>query len=186
MNATQSPSSKESAAPQPPASASGFFSQPCQRYRNFQIIFTFLTLNFAIPAVGYSLFPGVALDAFVQVNALFGGSNFDFADRVSHFWRHLGAANVMTLALCCLLLQIDLRRFFPVLYPLAFMKLYVALSWLMVAVQNLDVPFYLAAALLDVGTFGVIVFFAVRAHREITARTNEPLVPTPRGDRRRY
>src|SRR5687767_491616 len=101
-----------------------FWRQPCRAYRNFQIAFTILTLNFAIPAVSYALTPDTAMKQWVEINDVLGGAPYLFPEAESRVWRYLGAANVMTLGLMCFLLQWNLRRYRPVLLPLAFLKGY--------------------------------------------------------------
>ena len=49
-----------------------FFTQPSGAYRNFQLVFTVLTLNFTIPAVSYLVAPDVALKGVHDMSALFG------------------------------------------------------------------------------------------------------------------
>lgn len=134
-------------------------------YRQFQVVFTILTLNFAIPTLSYIFAPQVAHDQFVLLNAMLGGAQYTFPEYGSAFWRYLGAANVATLAFMCALLQWDLRRFFPVLVPLTFMKALAATLWLAGFLQNPEWPAFLAAALLDYVTSAAFVFFATRAHR---------------------
>ena len=156
-----------------------FWTQECRRYRWFQLVFTALTLNFVLPAFSYSFAPDAAVAQFLQVNRALGGAPYPFDEAHSHLWRYLGAANVMTLGLCCLLLQLDLRRFYPVLVPLTFMKLYAATSWLAGFLFAPGVPVFLAAAVLDYATSFAFVFFAARAHAEIAGKVDGALVPSP-------
>ena len=162
-----------------------FFRQPCRRYRNFQIVFTILTLNFVLPALSYTFQPDVAMDQFLQVNAILGGSAYTFPEASSRVWRYLAAANVMTLGFCCLLLQLDLRRFFAVLVPLTFMKGYATLCWLVGWLYAPEYRFFLAAAVLDLVTCGAFVWFATRAKAEIDQREAAELIPRPWTERRR-
>lgn len=158
-----------------------FWRQPNRRYRDFQIVFSLLTLNFVVPAVTYSLAPQVAMDQFLAVNDLLGGDPYVFPETGSRVWRYLGAANVMTLGLMCLLLQLNLVRFFPVLVPLTFMKLYAATHWLGGWFADPGAMFFLAAAVLDYATSTAFVFFAVRARRALRDPGDEELVPPPQG-----
>lgn len=162
-----------------------FWRQPCRRYRNFQIVFTILTLNFTLPALSYTFTPEVAMEQFLQINALLGGASYEFPEASSRVWRYLAAANVMTLGMSCLLLQIDLRRLFPVLIPLTFMKGYAAACWLVGWVLAPGYRFFLAAAVLDFVTCAAFVWFATRAKREIDRRADAPLVPRPWTERGR-
>ncbi len=161
-----------------------FWRQPCKRYRNFQIVFTLLTLNFVIPAFGYTFSPESAMDSFLQINAVLGGAEYTFPEAESRVWRYLAAANVMTLGLCCLLLQLDLRRLYAVLIPLTFMKMYATLCWAGGWVLHPQYRFFLAAAVLDLVTSLAFVWFATRARREIEGRDLAELVPRPLEARR--
>ena len=148
--------------------------------RNFQIVFTILTLNFIIPAFSYTFAPQLAMGQFLEINSILGGAEYTFPEAQSRVWRYLAAACVMTLGLCCFLLQLNLRRFYPVLVPLTFMKAYAACCWLVGWLAEPGLRFFLAAAVLDFVTSAAFVFFAVRAHRQIAERDDEELVPRPR------
>lgn len=154
-----------------------FWRQPCRRYRDFQIAYTVLTLNFALPALVYTFAPEQAMAQFLDINRLLGGADYLFPEADSRVWRYLAAANVMTLGFMCLLLQLDLRRYFPVLVPLTFMKAYAATCWLAGWIASPEYRFFLAAAVLDYVTSAAFVFFAVRARRAIDGAPE--LVPRP-------
>lgn len=158
---------------------SGFLSQPSAKYRNFQIVFTILTLNFALPTLTYVFSPAVAQEQFASLNALLGGAPYTFAEAQSHFWRYLGAANVATLALMCALLQWDLRGNFAVLKPLTFMKALAATLWLVGYIQHPEYPAFGAAALLDFASSAAFVYFATRARSDIEGLADDELVPRP-------
>lgn len=162
-----------------------FLTQPARRYRDHQLAFALLALNFLLPAFSYSFLPERAVDSFLQVNALLGGDPYSFPEAQSRVWRYLGAANVMTLGVMCALLALDLRRFYAVLWPLAFMKAYAATSWLLGWLHDPGARFFLAAAILDYATTAAFLFFAPRAHREIAQLPDEQLVPRPFFSRRR-
>ncbi len=159
---------------------SRFWRQPSKPYRAFQMVFAVLTLNFVLPALTYTFAPQAAIDQFLQVNALLGGSPYAFPEAASRVWRYLGAANVMTLGLMCALLQVNLRRFYPVLVPLTFMKSYAAALWWAGWIAAPEFRFFLGAAVLDTVTSAAFVFFARRAHADIANRDDSQLVPAPR------
>ncbi len=146
-----------------------FWGQEARAYRNFQLVFTILTLNFAIPTLSYIFAPEVAVGQFIQLNEMLGGSPYTVDEAASHLWRYLGAANVATLAFMCALLQVNVNRFYAVLVPLTFMKALAATLWLAGFVAQPEYPAFLAAAILDYVTSGAFVFFATRAHREISS-----------------
>ena len=160
-----------------------FFRQPTKKYRNFQLVFTILTLNFAIPTLAYIFAPHLAVEQFLAINDALGGAAYEYAEAelTSRLWRYLGAANVATLALMCLLLQLNLRRYFAVLLPLTFMKSLAATLWLAGFVAHPEYPVFLAAALLDYGSSAAFVYFATGAKRAIGDTDEEKLVPRPLG-----
>jgi hypothetical protein len=156
-----------------------FWKQPSAKYRNFQLAFTVLTLNFAIPTLSYVFAPEVTQEQFAALNEFLGGAPYTFPEAQSRFWRYLGAANVATLAFMCALLQWDLRRKFAVLTPLVFMKATAATLWLAGFIATPEYPAFLAAAILDYVTSGAFVFFAVRARRDIEDLDDDDLSPSP-------
>ena len=156
-----------------------FWREQPAAYRNFQMVFTLLSLNFLIPAATYSFAPEVAIEQFLLVNKILGGEPYLFDEASSRVWRYLGAANVMTLGLMCVLLQLNLRTFFPVLVPLTFMKMYAAVSWLVGWWYDPGARFFLAAAILDFVTSAAFVYFAGTARRAIAEVDDRELVPSP-------
>lgn len=163
----------------PAAPPPRFWRQPSARYRNFQIAYTLLALNFVIPAFSYSFLPDVAVAQFLSVQERLGGAPYLGVEGASHLWRYLGAANVMTLGFTCLLLQFDLRRYHAALVPLTFMKLYAATSWLVGWAVEPGYRFFLAFAVLDYVTSAAFVYFARGAHRDIATLADDQLVPRP-------
>ena len=156
-----------------------FWRQPCRRYRDFQIAYTLLTLNFVLPAISYAVAPETAMEQLTWLNALLGGAPYTFPEAASRVWRYLGAANVMTLGLMCALLQLDLKRFYPVLVPLTFLKAYNATLFLFGFFAAPQYKVLLAVALFDYLTSAAFVFFARRARGEIEGFSGA-LVPRPR------
>ncbi|MBI5524985.1 MAG: hypothetical protein HY897_01480 [Deltaproteobacteria bacterium] len=156
-----------------------FFGQPSKRYRNHQIAFLILTLNFVLPAVSYTFFPKTAIDQFLQVNSILGGAPYSFPEEQSRVWRYLGAANVMTLGFMCFLLMFNIKKFFIVIIPLTFMKAYAATCWLVGWAFDPGARFFLAAAVLDYVTSAAFVYFGVGAWRDIRDRPDGDLVPPP-------
>lgn len=130
--------------------------------RRFQLVFTLLTLNFLIPSIGYVLAPDAAIDSFRRIGAWFGADAYAVAEQ-SIVWRTLGATNVATLGVMCLLLQVDVRRFYPVLFPLLFMKGATALLFLLQWAFVLPYPGFLAVALWDGFAVFLMAWFAPRA-----------------------
>ncbi|MBI4821652.1 MAG: hypothetical protein HY791_35655 [Deltaproteobacteria bacterium] len=159
-----------------------FLGQPVREYRNFQLVFTLLTANFFFPAISYAIAPEIAAQQVSRINEILGSGPYGFAgaEAGARFWRFLGAANVMTLALMCFLLQLDLRQFYVVLLPLTFLKGYNAslffLGWVFVPTHRA----FLAIALFDGLTSVAFVYFARSAHRAIMSRPELELVPRPR------
>ena len=83
-------------------------------------------------------------------------------------WRVLAVANVLTLGFCCVLIQLDIRRWFPVLTPLLFLKacaaIGFAITWGWTGYAG-----YGAAAALDGVTCWAMWFFATRYRRSLGA-----------------
>jgi hypothetical protein len=161
-----------------------FWRQPSRRYRNFQLVFLALTLNFLIPAMSYTFFPDYALAQFQDINARLGGMPYPFSETESHIWRYLAASDVMTLGLMCLLLQVNLRWFFPILLPLTFMKGMTAMQFLYGYLTNPHVPGFLAVFCLDGLSALAFVVFARSAYADIADRPDGELVPAPRRRKR--
>jgi len=142
-----------------------FWTQPTRRYRNFQIVYTAVTANFAIPAVSYYADPAGTIQRAERIGRALGGGPLPSSEE-SDIWWVLGAGNVATLAFMCAALQYDLRRYRPVLGPLVFLKMCSALGYAYVFKRTRH-PFFLAASLLDLVTSAVMWWFASRAHDEL-------------------
>jgi hypothetical protein len=157
-----------------------FWSQPNQRYRNFQIAYTILTLNFLFPAVSYLFQPEMAVRSLTDLGMLFGYS-YPVSEE-SHLWRILAVGNVLTLSFSCFLLQWNLVRFYPVLVPLVFMKLTASFGFLGVFLFVTPHPSYLGIFLLDGVTASAMLYFAIKAHRSLPSDPSllALLVPKPR------
>lgn len=158
-----------------------FWQQPSKAYRNFQVMFTLLTLNFVIPAISYAIAPEIAVGQFIQINELLGGAPFSFPEAGSRMWRYLGAANVMTLGLMCFLMQWNLRKYFVLLLPLVFLKAYNSTLFLFGFIASPQVPAFLAIAIFDYITSWAFWHFSRRAYHDIQTRENHALLPQPFG-----
>lgn len=157
-----------------------FFAQPCAPYRDFQIVMTAITLNFAIPSLTYAIAPQIASGSLSMIADLLGGPPFPAAiEDASLLWRMLAASNVMTLALMCFLLQYSLRRYIAVLVPLVFLKLTSATMFLVVTLTAGQREFA-TITLLDGGTAALFTWLTLRAHRAIAEVPDDLLVPRPR------
>lgn len=159
--------------------ATRFWSQSCREYRDFQVVFALLTLNFVIPAVSYALRPEIAAGQFVAINHILGGIDYLFPEAGSRVWRYLAAANVMTLGLMCFLMQYDLRKYRVVLVPLCFLKAYNATLFLAGWYTSTGLPALLAIAIFDYVTSAAFAFFSLRAFRAIQTVGDGNLIPRP-------
>ncbi len=155
-----------------------FWHQPNRSYRNFQIAYSLLTLNFLLPALSYLFFPKLAVQSLTDFGALFGQSFYPVSEE-SHLWRILAVGNVLTLAFSCFLLQWSLIRFYPVLVPLVFMKGTASLGFLGVFLWVHRHPSYLGIFFLDGVTLMMMLYFAIKAHRSLSPDLSL-LVPQPR------
>lgn len=146
-----------------------FWNQPNKTYRNFQLIYLFLTLNFFFPSWMYAFVPAHAIGHFESIGQLLGGGSYlMFSGEMGYVWRVLAAGNVLNLAFMCFLLLVDLKRFYPVLLPLVFMKGFTALAYLWVFLTAYHYPAFVAVFLYDGLSVFLMLFFAIRAHRTLT------------------
>ena len=67
---------------------------------------------------------------------------------------------------------IDIRRFYPVLYPLVFMKSTTAVAYLGIYLFAYRYPAFLAVALYDGLCLFLMIYFAGRAHRALEVGIN--------------
>ena len=131
----------------------------------FHVIYTVLALNFLIPVLGYIFDGPGTIATWAWLGEFLGGPPYVHSED-SRFWRVLAIANVATLGFCCVLLQVDLRRWFPVLVPLVFLKSCAAIGFGVVWLLE-PYPQYLAAALFDGLTVAAMIFFAVQGRRAL-------------------
>lgn len=139
-----------------------------------------LAIHFAIPAVSYVVAPEMISAQFSQIAEILGAGPYTVPEAESRIWRYLGAANVMTLALMCALLQYNLRKFYVVLVPLVFLKGYNASLFLGDFLMT-GHPAFLAVALWDFSNCWMFWFFSKRALADIAERADADLVPRPKG-----
>ncbi len=156
-----------------------FLTQPTSAYRDFQVVFTILTLNFLVPAATYLFAPDLAYGELDRLCSILGWEPMTDPERGSEFWRFLGFSNVLALAFMCALMQLNLRRWYPVLLPLLVLKggSVVGAAWLFVFGSGH--PFFALAVLFDGVTMAAMIFFSSRAHRALPA-DDAGLVPAPR------
>ena len=157
--------------------STSFFSQPCKPYRNFQLVFGLLILMFGYSSITYTFMPAMTMESFSMINQILGGGELNLPDQQSDFWRLLGCGNVVALCLCCVMLSLNIKRFYPVVYPLLLMKGFVGFSWLYIFIKDTSVPFFGIAAGLDVVTFFVILYFPRKARRAIEEADVSALIP---------
>lgn len=153
-----------------------FWRQPNKRYRNFQIVYTILTLNFAIPAFSYYTDRDGTIERARKIGELLGSPEFEESEK-SHIWWILGSGNVATLAFMCFLLQFNLRRYRPALPALLFLKAASSIGYGALFAKNRN-RFFAAASTLDAVTTAAMAYFATAAFDEISA-SDEVLVPEP-------
>ncbi len=150
-----------------------FWNQPNPSVRNFQLVYTFLTLNFFFPALTYLFDPAQAIGQFEFLGSIFGQPTYDYkAQELGFVWRVLASGNVMTLAFMCFLLQWDVRKYYAVLVPLVFLKAYSSFAFLGVYVAAYRYhPFFLVF-LYDGLTFAAMIYFAKKAKESLAATEN--------------
>jgi len=138
-------------------------------YRAFQVVYAGLALNFILPAISYIASPETTLATADRVNRLLGGGPYPVVES-GHLWHMLAVGNVMTLGFMCTLLLVDLRRFYPTLPALVFLKMFSSLYSLVIGIAH-GLPFFLGVFALDLVTSIAMWLFATRAHRALTAAT---------------
>ncbi len=155
-----------------------FWTQPCRAYRNQQIAFLILTLNFLIPATSYLVAPHIAVDQIHTFSATVGAPAYE-ATEDSHMWRFLAVADVMTLGFLCLLLLLNVRRWRPVLLPLCFLKGSCVVAAAYIGLFQYRHAFFWLPVLLDSVTVLAMWFFTTRAMRQLVFFRDDELVPRP-------
>lgn len=158
-----------------------FWRQPNRAYRNFVVIYTILVLNFLIPAASYYIDRDAATTSFYRIGSLFGAERAASED--SYIWWILGAGNVLTLAVMCAMLLVNLRRFYPILPALVALKGFSSIGFTVLFVAGPHNMTFLAAGVLDGVTVAAMLYFAIHAHRAIE-RDPTDLVPRPVDTRR--
>ncbi len=131
----------------------------------FQVVFTYLSAQFVVGGLTYLVAPEAAHRGLEDLARRLGAA--DEVALVVHeslVWRTLAGTNVLTLGAMCLLLQLDVKRFFPVLYPLVFMKGATAIAFLVTGVR-LDLRVLVAAGLYDAFNVLLMLIFAPAARR---------------------
>lgn len=160
----------------------GFWTQPGRRYRNFQIVYTILTLNFIIPSFSYAFSPMTAIQQFFEIghflSPFFGVDRYPIIEE-SYVWRCLAVGNVFTLGFMCLMLQIDLPKHFPILWPLVIMKSIASFGYLKIFLSKYPYPAFFAIFVFDAVTVLAMLYFAIRARRELERLGVEKAVPQP-------
>ncbi len=158
---------------------SRFWNQPSRAYRDFQLVYGALGLHFFFPALGYLLSPETAMDSFTRLGALLGAGTYPFSEQ-SMVWRVLAGTNVLTLAFLCFFIQADVRRHWPALYPLVFMKGTTSASFFLAYVLSTRYPAFLLVAFWDGLNCLFFIHFARNA-RAAALAGEEGLVPRPLG-----
>ena len=143
----------------------------------FRVVYAVLTLNFVLPAISYMVAPELTLRTLDDVNRALGGGAYPFVE-VGQVWHMLAVGNVMTLGWMCALLFADLRRFYPVLPALVFLKAFSSLYSAWIGART-GTPAFLAIAVLDGTTTLAMIFFAVRAKRALDGLDGQPPPSSP-------
>jgi len=159
-----------------------FWNQPNQAYRNFQIAFFLLGVHFLIPSFIYAFNPQGAIgtpDAWFTyrwLGKLLGADSYPFAED-GFVWRVLGAGNVFTLAFMCFLIELNVRRFYPVLIPLCVLKAYSSIGFLIVYFFGYKYPAFFAVFLWDGINVLMFLYFAHTAYWSLSEWGEESAVP---------
>jgi hypothetical protein len=153
-------------------------NQPAPAYRWFRIVYACLTLNFVVPAFSYIVAPSMLIDSMDRINRALGGGPYRVLES-GHVWHMLAVGNVMTLGWMCAMLLFDLRRFFPILPALAFLKGFSSIYALAIGIRH-ALPVFLFVFVLDGATTFAIVYFAVCGYRALPPADAPPPSPSAR------
>ena len=156
-----------------------FFLQPNRAYRDFQLVYGLLALNFLIPATTYLLDPVGTHERLLGLCALVGEDGWPSSES-SHLWRFLGISDVYVLGFLCVWLMLDLRLHIAALPGLALLKALTSLQFLWGFAFGSGHRLFLGIGLFDGLTTALFLGFALRAWRALPT-ANEGLVPRPIG-----
>lgn len=145
--------------------------------KQFRIVYTFLAVQFLLPAFSYMVSPATTIATLDTINRMLGGGPYVYVEAGGSLWHMLAVGNVMTLGFMCAMMAWDLERWYGMLPALAFLKGFSAVYSLALGFVH-HVPMFWAVFVLDGVTTLVIVFFARRAHRAIRDR---PGLTAPKG-----
>jgi hypothetical protein len=137
-------------------------------YRIFQLTYLALAVQFFVPAVSYAVRPDLAVATMDRLNRRLGGGGWPTES--GEIWHMLGTGNVMTLAFLCALILSDLRRYFPALPGLLFLK-GVSAAYALWLGYDRGLPAFYAIFLLDGITTVLMAATAIRAHDDLSGRT---------------
>lgn len=143
-----------------------FWRQENAAYRNMQVAFTLLTLNFVVPSIGYFFTPETAFAQFLSIGRMLGGIDYPLREE-SHLWRVLAAGNVFTLGFICFLLQLNVRRFAAAIPVFAVLKSFSALGYLWVFLFEVPYRLFLVVFFWDALAVFLVVFLGTRALRAL-------------------
>lgn len=152
-----------------------FVRQPLSVYRNMQIVFNLLAVQFLIPSLSYFFTPESALGQFRQL-ASWVGPAYTVAEQ-SFVWRTLAAGNVFTLALLCFALSWNVRRFAPLIPIFVVLKGFSSLGFLYVFAVETQHPVFFLIFLWDGLAVFLVWYFGVRAGRAVRENPGVELVP---------
>jgi hypothetical protein len=124
----------------------------------FHVVFTWLAVQFLAAGILYVVAPQFAIDQYLKMG---GGMPYAHGED-SVMWRVLAIANLATLSFSCAFIQFDVRRFFPVLYPLVVLKGIAAIGY-GVAWLAERYPGHFNIFAIDVVTVAAMVYLAKAA-----------------------
>jgi len=153
-----------------------FWNQPNKAFRNFQLVFTFLTLHFFFPSLTYYFSPQTAIGQLKGMGNLIGAGAYPFAED-GYVWRILGAGNVLTIAFMCFLLQLNVRRFYLVLLPLCVLKASASFGFLGAYLFAYPYKPFLGVFIWDFTNVLMFLYFAHTAYWGLEEWGEETAVP---------
>jgi hypothetical protein len=130
----------------------------------FTLVYAGLTLFYGGLGVSYLFDSARSVKHFSQLDELLGGAKIPNVDVPP--WRYAAVMGMLTLALMCLMLMLDLRRNYPLLVPAVFFKGVNAVLWFVYWRQS-HLPVFLFAGLVDIGLITLMIVVARRAYARL-------------------
>ncbi|MFA6316153.1 MAG: hypothetical protein WC943_01945 [Elusimicrobiota bacterium] len=156
-----------------------FFGQRSRPYLLFQVLCGAVALHAFVTGLAILLSPESAMEPFLWLGVTLGGMEYPASEH-SYLWRSLAAVETWGVGFMAAFLQLDIRRRWPVLWPLAFMKTASSAAFLVVFIGASRWPAFWALGLRDAVLAGAVLYLAFAARKD-AEKDESDLVPRPLG-----